>query len=367
MRLTERAELIDRGHRFWNRERTDRPLVGVLFNRMDPLSEYKKTHSEPVIRPSDITDALYVADLERRHAAMEQIGGDAPFVAAPYSGMPWMDAIMGCTVDYSGPSGPQAPSKFRGQPLPTDVHEYKLDSVPWNNGWYDLLLRHTSLAIKTAAGRFPVGPATLGGMGEMCSTLIGKSDFPAMIEEHPHTIRRLSEVFAHVWRRVITAQYELLEPEADGYWNANQPLWAPGKTMFVPADVAGQVPAETFEEFFFEPMKAMLEGFDYCILHTHSSYIDAYPLDLLMGIDQLKAVQVGVDAIGPPVKELTPVFRHILERRALLIVGALRHEDIRHLIMNLPPEGLYILCPHETVDEGKAVLDELGDVAEYVA
>ena len=159
--------------------------MGVLFNRMDPLSEYKKTHADPVIRPCDITDELYISDLERRHAAMEQIGGDAPFVASPYSGPPWMDAMMGCTVDYSGPSGPQAPSKFRGQPLPTDVHRYTLDSVPWNNGWYDLLLRQTSLAIETAAGRFPVGPATLGGMGEMCSTLIGKSDFPAMIRRAP--------------------------------------------------------------------------------------------------------------------------------------------------------------------------------------
>jgi len=69
-----------------------------------------------------------------------------------------------------------------------------------------------------------VGSATLGGMSEMCSTLIGKSDFPAMIEEYLDTVRRLSEVFAHMWQRVITAQYELLDPEAGGYWNVNQPL-----------------------------------------------------------------------------------------------------------------------------------------------
>ena len=43
---------------------------------------------------------------------------------------------------------------------------------------------------------------------------------------------------------VITAQYDLLTPEAGSYWNANQSLWAPDKTMFVPADVADQVSAE---------------------------------------------------------------------------------------------------------------------------
>ena len=45
-----------------------------------------------------------------------------------------------------------------------------------------------------------------------------------MIEEYLDTVRRLSEVFAHMWQRVITAQYELLDPEAGGYWNVNQPL-----------------------------------------------------------------------------------------------------------------------------------------------
>jgi len=97
-------------------------LVGVLFNRMNPLSEYKKTHADPVIHPYGITDELYISDLARRHAAIEQIGGDATFVASSYMGLPWMDAMMGCTVDYSDPSCPQAPSKFRGRPMCTNTH-----------------------------------------------------------------------------------------------------------------------------------------------------------------------------------------------------------------------------------------------------
>jgi len=136
--------------------------------------------------------------------------------------------------------------------------------------------------------------------------------------------------------------------------------------MFVPADVAGQVSAETFHEFFFEPMKEMLQGFDYCILHTHSSYIDSYPLDLLMSVEQLRAVQVGVDTIGPPVKGLLPVFCQILERRPLLIVSTLGAAEVRYLISNLPSEGLYILCTYETVNEERALLDEVGDAADHV-
>ena len=357
MKLTEREELIDRGRKFWNREPTDRPMVGVLFNRMEPLSEFAKTHSEPLLKPAHFTNEIYLADLERRHAAIEQIGGDAPFVAFPFVGFPFMDAIMGCTIDQSGPVSPLAPAKIHGLPLQSDWKEYGIDSVPWDNGWFDLLQRNTSLAIKASAGRFPVGAATLGGVGESISTLIGETDFSHVIKNHPDSIRRLTDVYVQVWTKVVSAQYELLEPDSGGYWNSNQPVWSPGKTMFIPADVAGKLSPDMFEEFFLEPMEQMLEGYDYCILHTHSTYIESYPLDRLIAVDQLKAVQLAVDANGPSIEELLPKFRHVLERCAMIINGELTGEDIRYLIKKLPHEGLFILCNRETVAEGRAVLD----------
>jgi hypothetical protein len=351
----DRQELIERSGRFWRREQTDRPLVGALFNRLAPLTHFTEFHPEPRVRLEDLSIQEFIADCDRRHEASEQIEGDAIFVANPFIGFPWMEAILGCTIECGGGS---AWPKL----LDSDWKQYSVDSVPWSNGWFDRMQEQTKAALAAAGGRYPVGPVHLRGMGDVIANLMGQTEFCLALYDYPDMVRSIIDIYVEVWRKITRSQYELLGEEAGGYWNGNQPLWAPGKTMFIPADVASLISPRMFEDFLLTPTQRMLEGYDYCIMHTHSAYLDAYPLDLLMNIEQLKAVQIGLDPNGPSVQDLLPQFRRVLERRALIVGEAANYsvEDINFLIKQLPAEGLCILIYRETVEECREVLKAVG-------
>jgi hypothetical protein len=353
VKKTDSSEIKERCDRFWKRENTDRPLVGALFNRMAPATRLEQNLQKRSVKPADITEEVFIDDCNRRHNASEQIEGDAIFVAAPYIGLPWLDAIMGCEVECGGGSA-------WAKPLESDWKEYTIDSVPWDNGWFDTMQEETKIALDISKGRFPVGPVHLRGMGDLIATLMGQTEFCLSLYDYPDIIRRIIDIYVDVWRKIVQAQYSLLKPDEGGFWNANQPLWTPAETMFIPADVASLVSPEMFKEFFFEPTRTMLKGYDYCIMHTHSSYLDAYPLDLLMTIPELKAVQIGIDPNGPSVEDLIPQFRHVMEQRSLIVAGGgvLSAEDIRLIIKKLPPEGLCILSYKETVEECREVINQ---------
>ena len=246
------------------------------------------------------------------------------------------------------------------KPLELDWKKLDFASIAWDNGWLDAMQAHTAAAIEASGGRYPVGPCHLRDLGDLASVLIGQNEFCLALYDHPEDVRRLNGVCMKAWQKIVRAQYELLSTEAGGYWNGNQPLWSPGKSMFIPADVASLVSPEMFAEFFLEALERMLGGVDFCILHTHSTYLDAYPMDLLMQIAPLRAVQVGIDEGGPSAEELVPRLRAIQKSRPLIVAGVLSPEDVRILRSKLPPEGLCLLSYLETIADCKELIDDTG-------
>ncbi len=330
----ERKELLKRCQRFWNRERTNRPMVGYLFDRRAPLTLLTNSRTETLLQAGDITVEMFLSDCERRYTASQQIGGDAIFVAYPRVGLPWLEAIMGCTIRAESGVG-------WAEPLEREWQAYSLNSVPWDNGWYESMKEQTMAAIQVSHGRYPVGPPHLRGPGDIAFALLGATEFCYALYDYPQELRSLSQICAEVWTKVVEFQYQLLVPESEGYWNANQPLWTKGTNMVITADVASILSSEMFNEFLLEPMKYIAQNIDYCIMHMHSSYL--HILDLLLPIEKLRAVQISIDPNGPSLDELLPLFNKILSSKALIVGGQVSFEDINTIVAELPSEGLCIL------------------------
>jgi len=353
MNPVNKPALMERSRKFWAREKTDRPLIGFLFNRMAPLSSVSdRFSSNNLIFPESLTDKLFIEDCERRFLAAEKLPGESMFVAYPYIGLPWLDAIMGSSVFIGGGS---AWSVFN-----TDWRTYSAQSVPWDNGWFDLMLRQIRLALEHSKGRFPVGPCHLRGIGDVVAELVGQEEFCLALYDDPGRISELISITSDVWVKIVDAMYQILEPDEGGYWNGNQPLWTPGRTMFVPADIVSLISRDMFNDFFLEPLERMLGGLDYSIMHTHSSYLHA--VEDILHIEELKAIQVGIDPNGPNVKKLLPIMRSILDKKSLIIAGDTSPELLSVLIRELPAEGLSILIYKETVEECQIVYEQLEKV-----
>lgn len=339
----EKSKFREKCRKFWNKDKTDSPIIGCLFNRMAPLSYFTNNYKEGKITPGDVSIKVFLDDCRRRHSASEKLLGDSIFVAYPYIGLPWLDAVMGAKVHVGGGSAWAVAD--------VDWKNYSEDSVEWENGWYDLMLAQTKAAIGDSDGTYPVGPSHLRGIGDVIADMIGQAEFCIALYDKPEKIRELITITTDVWRSCVDAMYEILPPDNNGYWNGNQPLWCPGKTMFVPADLVSLISRDMFKDFFIGPLEGMMKDLDYSIMHTHSNYLHA--LEDCLHIDELKAVQIGIDPGGPSVDELVPLLRKVMEKKSIIIAepGNFSMKELGKLIKSLPQEGLCVLLYRETVEE----------------
>ena len=359
--MSRHDEIRERCERFWNGESMRRPMVGALYNRMAPLRWFTENLDVRRLAPENLEAALYRGDMLRRFRAAETIGGDTGFVAYPFIGIPWLEAIFGCEVQAAG-------SSAWPEPLAADWRSLGEGDLQWDNGWFDVLQDEVRIAIDLRDeleadenAVLPIGPCHLRGLGDFAGALAGQTDFCLALYDFPKEIKNLIELGAGAWRRIVEAQFSLIpEDNCGGYWNGNQPLWCPGKSMLIPADVASLVSPEMFVEFFYKPLLQMIDGYDYSIMHTHSTYIDNYPLDMLMAIDELQAVQVGIDTNGPDIESIIPTIQKIAERRRVIVAGTLSADQIRRAMRKLPSTGICFLTYLESIEECREVLEELG-------
>jgi hypothetical protein len=349
-------ELMDRCRHFWHRQETDRPLVGVLVNRLFPLQTFSTGRNTPEVHPADVTVEDFLDDCERRHQASQEVGGDAIFVAYARIGLAWYEAIMGCPIYVQGGAS-------WAEPFPGDWKDYTLESVPWENGWFDKLQELTQAAVEAGDGRYPVGPTHLRSPLDLASALLGAEQLCLSMYDHPQELHNFLNVCTEVWLKIVRAQYDLLPVHAGGYWNGNQPLWAPGKTMFVPADAGALISPRDFEMFAKPYMERLVRDLPYSILHTHSSYL--HYLHTVLDIEQLRAVQVGIDdGTHPDMSELLPKLREIQEKKALIVAVAEQDPDIglaqtQTVLRELPARGLCILRYLSNVDEGQRFISRV--------
>ena len=352
----EDAKLIDRCRRFWNREPVQQPLVGILLDRIHPLRDFQTDSDKQEVVPSDVAVEDFVAECERRHQASENTEGDAVFVAYPTIGLPWLEGILGCQVQFNG-------SAAWTKPYQGDWKTYDLDSVPWDNGWLDKMKELTRTAIEAGKGRYPVGPCHLRGFIDAAASMIGSEQLCLAIYESPENLGRFLDVVTDVWIKVTKAQYEILPSYFGGYFNANQPLWAPGMTMFVPADAVSLLSPSVVQDWVIPRVQRMVQGLDYSIAHTHSTYLHA--LDPFLEIEQLRAVQVGMDTAGPSIEELLPTFRKIMGQKSLIISIVLEDpiaaaRDAQLAIRALPSSGLCILSYLPNAEAGREFMSRVG-------
>jgi hypothetical protein len=352
-------KLLERHRRFWHREEMDRPLVGVLVDRMFPLHSFQPSRDNATVVPSDVTEEWFTQECERRYRASQQTGGDALFVAYAGIGLPWIEGILGCEVRVQSGTG-------WAEPLSGEWKTFDGDSVQWTNGWFEKMQHLTHLAAQTGAGRYPVGPAHMRSPIDLAWTLVGAQQLCLSIYDQPAELGNLLDVLVAAWIKAVEAQFTLLPTYDGGYWNGNQPLWAPGKSMFITADAASVLSPKALGKFVLPDIARIVKGLDYSILHTHSSH--QHIVDLAMDIEELRAIQVGIDDKGQQdaVSSLIPQFRKIQERKALIV--GITEQDVdkavlqaRTVLGEISPRGLCILSYLPTAEDGMRFLTSLKD------
>ena len=172
MNLSQRFK-IQLHHDFWERKVQNQPLISTSlsgwfiknqFSCLDRLLIKGQEILPEMIRPED-----FIADYERQYRESLLIPQNTFWSGCPFTGIPWMEAFMGCKVYAMEESFISQPSN----PSLEELVEFKLDP---ENPWYKLYWVFMGKLVELSAGRFPINKSLLRGPTDVLGALIGQTE-----------------------------------------------------------------------------------------------------------------------------------------------------------------------------------------------
>ena len=346
--LAERLAL----HRtFWARDKQPRPLasfrVGDFFFARHFQAALPLLEADKPISPEMLIVSEFLPDYERQFRESEELGQDGFWTAEPFTGIPWMEAILGCSICAR-------PQSFISRPRFSSPEEAleKLRFDP-QNPWLAKYLEFTLSLAKLSRGRFPVGMPIMRGPTDMLGALLGQQEMViALVETDPRVMRPLIELLTRAFLAVIEAQRRLTPPFYGGSALGFYHVWAPGTAIWFQDDLSSLLSPKLYRQFFLDAARLILTGHQHTAVHLHPNSF--FILDELLTLENLKAVQVNKDISGPGIQEMLPVLAKIMQTRGLILWGDLTLEDLDLVRQNLPCRGLALHVVAPTQEEAAA-------------
>ncbi len=325
-------ELLARHRAFWEHTPVDRPLLDVV--RARPQAEIKLTRLTPeMLSPGAHVDSVLLAT---RDASLVQ--GDFFRSCGPIGKVPWMEAIVSCPiqVEEGGDAG------MWPRPRPFDWSEVSALRPSPDNPWLVRLLEYTRELVDRWDRSYLVAPTLMRGPIDMASAILGDVRMGLAFHDHPAELAEVFRACADTVVQVARAQADLIPPFHGGYCSFYG-IWAPGRTHRVQTDSSSQISPRTYREHVLPHDRRVMQAFDYASMDLHSGGT-FHHFEELLDVPELKAISISVDPYesAPRIARLVPKFARILERKSLVINGALKQAELRLLLDNLPPTGLAI-------------------------
>jgi DNA-binding FadR family transcriptional regulator len=332
--LDERLAL----HRaFWAREKQPRPLasfrVGDFFFSRHFQAAQALLEPDRLITPEMLDVTAFLPDYERMFQESEAIGQDGFWTAEPFTGIPWMEAILGCPIRAGRES-------FTSRPwLSSPAEALEKVSFDPENPWLKKYVEFTAALVTQSRSRFPVGMPIMRGPTDMLGALLGQQEMVlALMMEDPEVMHRLVERVTAAFLSVLKAQRRLVPAFHGGTALGFYHVWAPGPSIWFQDDLSAILSPRLYREFFLVAARRILAGHPYTAVHLHPASF--FILDELLALKELKVVEVNKDIGGPSVREMLPVLSKIMQTRGLILWGDLTIEDLETVRRHLPCRGL---------------------------
>lgn len=348
-------ESLQRHRAFFEREAADRPLIGswlfpFFVDRQFP--ELAASLRPGEIRPADIAVEPFLRDVERLADAYAQLNDDYPLALGAFYGVPWMEAIMGCPIRFSGDS-------MWAEPCIADWGTFDFERPDLRrNAWFQKLLELLDALIERAGDRVFCSPTLMRGVTDMCAGMRGSSALPVDVLESPERIGRLAEICAGVWIEVARAQLERI-PESDcGHviGGGCMRYWAPRKGVWLQDDAIELLSPAVYREIFLPHVRRIAREFTVAF-HLHGSVV--WPVDILLELDEIDVLQVTSDE---GVDRVVDAWKKIQQRKpCIAFVHAPPDDEAqwRRTLTELFPTALSIQTFAPTLTDAKALRDRV--------
>lgn len=327
----------ERHRRFWSLEDVDRPMIGFRPQGNAASPGYELL-GDSWLTPEMLTEDLYNAyrwDLTSTSVRLD-CPGDFFHTAFPDCGIPWMEALVGCTVRFS-PGSKMAWAKPFARTLEELKERWRLP-IERDDPWLDKL-RSVHRLGKRDSPWCPVPPVLGRGPLDVLAAAMPTEEMitglVAQPEEYSQVLARIAEMYV----AATAEQLELMTPFLDGFAN-RRGIWAPGRICMSQEDAAHLLSPTLYRELVNPIDRSIWKHFEYTMMHTHSAALDKM-LESLLNSPELRCIEVVIDPNGPSVDQQMPMWKRIQEAgKSLLIVSGFVPGQIRRIGNELSPIGL---------------------------
>lgn len=335
---------VERFRSFLRRE-NDRPLFGFFSGSEFPLFRYPFSRSLPEGRPllpEDFDVAAFVADSERLFLEHEACGGDFIYSASAFWGIPWLEAMLGCTLFAN-----QATGSIYCEP-PPDFSPETLPVFSSDNPWMRLMAEMLGALSEKSAGRFPLATTRMRGVADVLSALYGGDAFIFALFDKPDELLRVAQRVTDLFIACGRFQLERIPLFHGGVGSFYYHAWMPPGTVWHQEDAAALLSPDLYRDFV-EPFdRQIVAAFPHVVMHQHATGFVPTDRYLEMG---MSALELHIDSGGPSAEALYDRHLAILRERPLIIWGDIPAADLDWLFSKLPAQGLAIITVVQTPEQ----------------
>lgn len=357
MSVDRTAERIELHRAFWAREEQPYPIAAFRVAPDFFFSRHFAAAAELLVPGKTITPDMleverFLPDYERMFAESEAIGQDAFWTAEPYTGIPWMEAILGCEVRAGDAS-------FTSEHWLTSLDQLDRVRLDPENPWLLKYLEFTRALVQLSTGRFPIGMPIMRGPSDMVGAIMGQTEMVFALEDEPERMKDFFLRVAGAYRSVVDAQNALVPDFRGGTALGFYHVYCPGPSIWYQEDLSAIMSPAMYREFLAEPERRICARKDHTAIHLHPASF--FILDELLVKDDLKAIEVNKDVGGPSVAEMIPYLRKIQTKKSLILWGDLDEADIRLVKRELSMRGLFLHVTAPSVDAAKRLQEIVRD------
>ena len=159
--------------------------------------------------------------------------------------------------------------------------------------------------------------------------------------DHPDQAYAMFQKMGRYFCGILNEQRKYIPPYHGGYFDAQYQLWAPEPTIRLQEDNVFLFSPDLFRKLLQPVDREMAIPYPCSFIHLHSTSM--YLLDAFLEIEEIRAFQMNIESFNIPCKDMLKYFEMVQNAdRPLLIRGSIEPDELRLLLDNLDPAGLYL-------------------------
>jgi hypothetical protein len=350
-------EKIKGYQKFWNLAEVQKPLIGFDVGGFFPFqwfSALKEIKENVFLQPELLIVDKYLDDYTRLYKRSASVNDDLIKGVSPIPAIPWLEAMLGCSVEISGES-------IWAREQNADWGVLERLSLEENNPWLQKYLEFLDALVRNADGEYPVSQPILRGITDLIGALRGNTEALLDTIESPNRIKTLAAQCADAIIKVSQMQYEVLRQFHGGYLIEQFGIWAPGIIVRLQEDISAVYSPKIYCDLIQAFDRQIAAAFPYCLIHLHNSSL--FLLDYFLEIEEIDVFQINRDLVGMRTEEMIPYLKRVQDqKRRLLIRGSLTKDDLRLIHANLSPTGLILQIVLNDADATEDYIEFINDL-----